>query len=130
RAQHHQRAVEVQPAFRVGDRDDQLIVPILLHNQKIGEIAAKRSEGDWEAREQAMLAEIAAQVALALENARLLDEARQRAIHERTVGEVVSHIGAAHDMDAVLRVAAQEIGKALGDSEVVVQIRAEELEAK
>lgn len=120
----------IQPAFRAGDRDDQLIVPILLHNQKIGEIAAKRSEGDWEAREQAMLAEIAAQVALALENARLLDEARQRAIHERTVGEVVSHIGAAHDMDAVLRVAAQEIGKALGDSEVVVQIRAEELEAK
>lgn len=103
-------------------QDRQLHIPILLHDRKIGEISAKRGEGGWEPREQAMLAEIATQVALALENARLLEEAQRRAAHERSISDIASRIDAAHNVDAVLRVTAQEIGKALGDSEITVQI--------
>ena len=112
--------------------DGKIKIPIPLHNQKIGEIRLKqKDESDrWTDREKNMLAEIAAQVGLALENARLLNEAQQRALRERAIAEIAARIGAAHDVDAILRVTAQEIGKAVSDSEVVVQIRSEELEAE
>jgi GAF domain-containing protein/HAMP domain-containing protein len=100
-------------------------IPILLHNRKIGEIKVKRKEEaeTLDPREQAMLKEIATQVALALENARLLEEAQQRAAYERSISDIIARIDAAHDVDAILRITAQEIGKAIGDSEVTVQIR-------
>ena len=107
-----------------------LKIPITLRDQTIGEINVKRKdEGNrWDPREQTMLEEIATQVGLALENARLLDEAQQRAVRERSVSDITTRIGSAHDIEAILRVTAHEIGKALGDSEVTVQIRGKELE--
>lgn len=112
--------------------DGKLKIPIPLYTQKIGEIRVKQKEGSehWTEREKNMLAEIAAQVGLALENARLLSDAQQRAARERAISEIAARIGAAHDLDAILRVTAQEIGKAISDSEIVVQVRAQELEAK
>jgi GAF domain-containing protein/HAMP domain-containing protein len=114
------------PASETG----KLKIPITLHNQKIGEIKVKRKDGadNWNPREQAMLEEIATQVGLALENARLLDDAQQRAGRERAIGEISARIGSAHDVEAILRVTAQEIGKAISDSEVTVQILGQELE--
>ncbi len=109
-----------------------LKIPITLHDHKIGEIKARRKEGseDWDPREKAMLAEIASQVALALENARLFNEAQQRVARERSIGEITARIGAAHDVDAILRVTAQEIGKAIADSEVSIRIHEQSLEGK
>ena len=109
---------------------NKLKIPIILHDQKIGEIKARRKEGTdkWDPREVAMLAEIASQVALALENARLFNEAQQRVSRERAIGEITARIGLAHDVDAILRVTAQEIGKAIADSEITVQIQPQNLE--
>jgi hypothetical protein len=109
-----------------------LKIPITLHDHKIGEIKTRRKEGsgDWDPREKAMLAEIASQVALALENARLFNEAQQRVARERSIGEITARIGAAHDVDAILRVTAQEIGKAIADSEVTIRIHEQSLEGK
>jgi GAF domain-containing protein/HAMP domain-containing protein len=109
--------------------EDKLKIPIALHNQKIGEIKVMRNDGsNWDPREEAMLAEIASQVGLALENARLFNEAQQRVARERAIGEITTRIGAAHDVDAILRVTAQEIGKAIGDSEISVEIHPEKPE--
>jgi GAF domain-containing protein len=121
------------PQQNPGDATDgNFKVAIPLHNQQIGEIRVKQKEGSelWTEREKNMLSEIAAQVGLALENARLLNDAQQRAIRERAISEIAARIGAAHDVDSILRVTAQEIGKAISDSEVVVQIRSQELEAE
>lgn len=116
----------IQPAtkeYTSTEEAGRLQIPILLHNRKIGAIHVKRKEETaWDAREQAMLTEIATQVALALENARLLEEAQQRAAYEHAISEIVSRIEAAHDLDAILRITAQEIGRAIGDSEITVQI--------
>jgi GAF domain-containing protein len=108
------------PASETG----KLKIPITLHNLKIGEIKVKRKDGsdNWNPREQAMLEEIATQVGLALENARLLDDAQQRAGRERAIGEISARIGSAHDVEAILRVTSQEIGKAISDTEVTVYI--------
>lgn len=117
----------IQPAtkeYSPTDETGRLQIPILLHNRKIGEIKVRRKEDaeTLDPREQAMLKEIATQVALALENARLLEEAQQRAAYERSISEIASRIDSAHDVDAILRITAQEIGKAIGDSEITVQI--------
>lgn len=122
----------IQPATKEtapGGETDKLKIPITLHNQAIGEIRVRRKEGieNWDQREQAMLTEIATQVALALENARLLNEAQQRAARERSIGEIAARIGSAHDVESILRITAQEIGKALVDSEVTVNIRGQEV---
>lgn len=123
----------IQPVERQGAPDpsaDKMKIPIMLRSRKIGEINVKRKDGSegWDAREKAMLDEIATQVALALENARLLEEARQRASRERAISEIAARIGSAHDVESILRVTAQEIGKAIGDSEVAVQVRGEDWE--
>ncbi len=117
---------------RAPDTAEKLTIPIALRNRKIGEIKIKRKDGPagWDPREKTMLEEIAGQVALALENARLLEDAQQRAQRERVISEIAARIGSAHDADAILRVTAQEIGKALGDSEVAIQIRGLEAEGQ
>ena len=117
---------------RTGTTSEQVALqtPIMLRNQKIGSINVRRKDekSGWSPREQSMLQEIAAQVGLALENARLLDDAQKRATHEHSISDITARIGSAYDVDSIMRVTAQEIGKALGDSEVTVQIRGEDWE--
>lgn len=107
-----------------------LSVPILLRGRSIGKIHLKRKTGTgWVEQEQAMVREVATQVALALENARLLEDAQTRAIRERSLGEIAARISAAVDVESILRTTAQEIGKALMDSEVTIQLNPESAEA-
>lgn len=76
-----------------------------------------------------MVHEVAAQVALALENARLLEDAQMRASRERSLGEIATRISAGVDVEAILRTTVQEIGKILGDSEIAVQLNTESMDA-
>ena len=107
-----------------------LIVPIVLRGRNIGRIHLRRKgvASGWLEQEQVMVREVAAQVGSALENARLLDDAQKRATHEHSISDITARIGSAYDVDSIMRVTAQEIGKALGDSEVTVQIRGEDWE--
>jgi GAF domain-containing protein/HAMP domain-containing protein/nitrate reductase NapAB chaperone NapD len=103
---------------------DSLKTPLLLRGRKIGNLFLKRKgAADWSDQEQNLVQELASQVALALENARLLEEAQLRAVRERTLAEITSRIGSAFDVDSVLRTTAQEIGRALGDVEISVHLR-------
>ncbi len=113
------------------EEDGSFKVPIILRGRSIGNILLKRRGvgTGWLEQEQTMVKEVAAQVALALENARLLEDAQQRATHERSLIEISTRIGSAFDVDAILRTTAQEIGKILGDSEVTVQVRPESMDA-
>lgn len=106
-------------------------IPILLRGRKIGKIHLKRKTGAgiWAKEEQSMIGEVAKQVGLALENARLLEDAQTRAARERTLGDISARISAAVDVEAILRTTVQEIGKALGDSEVTVQLNPQNVDA-
>ena len=108
-----------------------LSVPILLRGQGIGRLHIKRKTGTsgWLEAEQNMVREVASQIALALDNARLLEDAQARASRERSIGEMSARIGAAVNIESILRATAQEIGKAFGDSEVTVQLNPESMDA-
>ena len=69
----------------------------------------KSKESVWGETEKEMVQQIAAQVALAIENARLLEESQSRAVREQTVNEFSSRFGRSLDIDTLLQSAVREI---------------------
>jgi len=101
-----------------------LAVPIKLGEQTLGAIriqpiARKR---EWSAEELNLVRSISDRVSLALENARLIASSQKRASKERSIGEIAAKISAATDMDTILQIAVQEIGRTLSGTDVVIQL--------
>jgi GAF domain-containing protein len=99
-------------------------IPIRLRGQVIGvlEVRSKKGPREW-SREEIMLLEAAAErAALALENARLLENAQRRASRERTIGEIAAKIGSASDFNSILRTTVEEMGRRIGAAEVVFEL--------
>jgi GAF domain-containing protein len=103
----------------------QLSVPILLRGQEIGRIKLQRalSQPMWSKKEQALAADITNQVALALENARLITEVQQRAERERTISQITSRMRETLDIDTVLQTAVQEMRKSLNLKQAEVRLQ-------
>jgi GAF domain-containing protein len=86
-------------------------LPLNLRGKEIGSISLMRKskESIWGETEKEMVQQIAAQVALAIENARLLEESQSRAVREQTVNEFSSRFGRSLDIDTLLQSAVREI---------------------
>jgi len=91
--------------------EELLTIPISLRNNKIGQITLKRrgKNPKWTEREQQLADQVAAQVALALDNARLLEETQLRAAREQTISTISSRFGQTTDLDTLLKLAVQEL---------------------
>jgi GAF domain-containing protein len=100
-----------------------LAVPIKLRNQVLGVVDIHFESAKISPDLISLIEGTVNRLAISLENARLLEEIQFRAERERLVGEVSSKVRAASDVDSVLRIAIQEIGRSLGVSEVMVQLR-------
>ena len=80
-------------------------------------------KGDFIPEETIRLIEAASdRLAVALENARLVQDSQRRASLESTIGLMSTKIGSASEIDTVLRFTAQELGKLLSDTQVTVQL--------
>jgi GAF domain-containing protein len=103
-----------------------LTVPIRLWGQTIGSILLRRTEEQqpWTPEEQRSVEEIGEQIALALENARLLEESRQRATQERIIANITARVRASLDPETILQTALRELGMALGADRVFVRLGA------
>ena len=102
-----------------------LAVPIKLRNQILGVVDIRFESAAVSPDLVALIEGTVSRLAVSLENARLVEENQYRAERERVVGEISSKVRSATDVDSVLRVAVQEIGRSLGVSEVMVQLRKE-----
>jgi GAF domain-containing protein len=91
--------------------EDRLTIPISLRNSRIGLITLKRrgKNPKWTEREQQLADQVAAQVALALDNARLLEETQLRAAREQTISAMSSRFSQTTDLDMLLKLAVQEL---------------------
>jgi len=69
---------------------------------------------------------VATQAALALENARLVEESQRTAAYERLVSELTQKIWMATTVDGILLATARELGRALGVSEALVELQVEQ----
>jgi GAF domain-containing protein len=90
--------------------NNSLHIPLLLRGQEIGSIALQKKDmGDWSGSERDLAQKVALQVALALDNSRLLEETRQHAIHEQTVNEISARLNRSLDVDTLLQTAVREL---------------------
>jgi len=101
-----------------------LNIPIQIHGQQVANLCLEASKSDhqWQENEIAMIQATAERAALALENARLLDDAQRIASKERTISDISAKISATAEIERIMQVAVGELRQALGASEVTLQI--------
>jgi GAF domain-containing protein/HAMP domain-containing protein len=98
---------EPQSTIGVNNR---ISIPIGLRGQRIGNITlSRKSDTPWGEEDRSLAIEVANQVGLALENARLLDEAQRRAAQEQAVSELAARLGRSVDPDSILQAAVREL---------------------
>jgi len=106
-----------------GDGGNAVTVPISLRGQRIGKISiARKSEAEWKKVDEDLIAEVASQVGLAVDNIRLLEGATQLAKQEQIVGEMALRFSRALDIDSLLQTATRELGQLPGVEEATVFI--------
>ncbi len=112
------------PAVRLEDQADGFRLPITLRGQAIGSIAVKRSTDErWTPTEKDLMEKLAAQVALALENARLIEETRQRVSQEQAVSDISARFSRSLDVEALLQVAVREFAALPDVAEATVVLK-------
>ena len=107
-----------------GGVQNTLLVPLMVLNQLIGVIGLEQQDRAhiWTDDEMAIAEAAANRAALTLENARLLEESQRRALKESTISEATARIGAALNVENILDIAAQELERVTGNSEIILQI--------
>lgn len=65
---------------------------------------------------------INSRLSIALENARLLEELEDRTIQEKLISDITNKVRATTEIDHILKTAAEELGRSLGASEVLIQL--------
>ncbi len=108
-----------------GERERAVAVPIRLRQQVIGVLDVHFEEDALTQDRVEILKTTANRMALALENARLMEMIQLRAEQEHMVSEISAKVRSSSDIDSILRTAAAELGRSLGISEVTVQLRPE-----
>jgi GAF domain-containing protein/HAMP domain-containing protein len=87
-------------------------VAITLRGHKIGNISiSRKGDAGWNKMDEDLIAEVANQIGLAIDNIRLLEDATQRAEQEQTVGKLATRFGQSLDIDTLLQTAARELGQ-------------------
>lgn len=112
--------------FENGESEPQaseIEVPLALRDQVIGRITLS-GDDNWSNEEKSMIEAIASQAALALENARLVEDSQVLARRERMVAEITSKIWASNTIDGILQTAAKEMGRVLDTDEVTIELKA------
>lgn len=113
----------VVTAQKSGEKAQTLVaVPIKLRGEPLGVINLRFEASHVPQDTVDLLENTANRLALALENARLLEELQQRAERERQIGTIVSKVRSRADIDSILRTTAEELGRSLGVAEVLVQL--------
>jgi len=126
---------EIQAALQTGEvvvtdgnhekSQPSLAIPVKLRGQTIGilNIKSPAKNHRWNRDEINLAQAVSDRLALALDNARLLQDSQRRAAKEAKIGEVTAKIGASINMRSVLQTAVEELGRALPGSEVVIQFK-------
>jgi GAF domain-containing protein len=115
--------------YNVGDFADENVhkfeTPLTLRDQSLGTIQLTTDE-DISLEERNLINAVASQAAIALENARLVNESRQLANRERLVAEISNKIWTSTTIDGVLQTVVKELGRALDTTRAVIELKSDE----
>lgn len=119
----------VRPVFSKDKQENEnsenrLRVPLILHGLKIGAIKLKKKGiiTEWPERERILVEKIADQIALALENSRLVDEAQKSALRDQMIANISTRIRETLDIESVIRTAATELRRVFDLKEAEINI--------
>lgn len=123
----------VRPTFSTSKKEDEegLLIPLVLHGQKIGTIKLMRkgSSTRWSERERILVEKIADQIALALENSRLVDEAQKSAMRDQMIANISTRVRETLDIESVVRTAATELRKVFDLKEAEISVGSPQIES-
>jgi GAF domain-containing protein/HAMP domain-containing protein len=104
-----------------------LSLPIKLRGEVIGSVDVRSPDNrPWDQDELDIITAIIERAAIAMENARLLEESQRLASKEAKIGEVTAKISASINMRNVLQTAVEELGHALPGSEIMIQFQTDQ----
>ncbi|MBT3322219.1 MAG: GAF domain-containing protein [Anaerolineae bacterium] len=97
-----------------------LRIPVKLRDEIIGifKIRMRDTEKEYKSQDVELISAIANRAAIAMENARLLEDSKRRAVRESIIGNISTKIGASIQMDTIIQTTVQELGETLGNSAV------------
>jgi HAMP domain-containing protein len=106
------------------DTQSEAAIPLSIGDRVLGVLDVQAAQvGRFEADMLVVLSTLAAQIAVALDNARLFSEASRASRHERTLSAITDEIQRATNLDEVLQAATRELGKALGVPRTRIQLQ-------
>ncbi len=122
---HIQEAINLEKPVlsNAGNKISSLAIPIRLRGQVIGIMNLQSRNNYPLTQDDADIAEaVSERLSLAIETATLLQTTQHRADVERVTTDISSKISASTRFDTILQTAARELSRALGGSDVLVQI--------
>jgi len=101
-----------------------LSIPLRVRDQHIGAISARKPSGagEWTSEEIALLKALVDQLDVALESARLYQDAQSLATRERLISDVTTHVRETLDIETMLKTAVQDVRQALNLPEVTIRL--------
>lgn len=102
-----------------------LTIPVSLRGEVIGVLNVRATgKKAWQEDEQTLTQAVAERLAIALENARLVDDSQRRANKERTISEIATRISSSVNMRNVLENTITELERILPGADIVIQFAA------
>jgi K+-sensing histidine kinase KdpD len=106
--------------FKIGGTESYVGVPIPTGDKAIGVFAiGTRETQAYSESEERILATLASTMGVALQNARLVEETRQRAAELATINEVGQAVAAQLDLETLIELVGEKIGKTFTAADVV-----------
>ena len=106
-----------------GENSDNLAIPIRLRGQVIGVMNLQNPAGQaWDQDQIDIATATAERLSLAIENATLLQTTQRRADIEKATSDISTRISSSTRFETILQTTAEELSRALGGSDVLVQI--------
>ena len=101
-------------------------VPLIMGSETFGVIIVQdiHREGRFNEDDQRLLSLVAAQVAVVVRNARLIEETRRQASNQRQILEITDKIRRSVDTQAILKTTADELAAALNAQQADIQLYA------
>ncbi len=105
-----------------------IAVPVKVRGETIGVIHIESNDPSktWLESDITLVAAVAERAALAMENARLFQDARRRAAKEQAISEATVRISSAVNIENILHTTAEELERVLGGSEVLIRFQGKE----
>jgi len=102
----------------------ELAVPLIARGELLGVLDVQSDQAGYFTQDVLVVMEmLAGQVANALSNAALYEQAERTSRYERAMGNIDRQIQGAVDMDEILQIAVRELGKALRVPHTAIELR-------